>query len=66
MSNTPDYVLTAEQRQALKRLYNRDPRLADEMSYLEFRRTACRMFEYVAVPWFGMLIGIEKDGHTHS
>jgi hypothetical protein len=37
-------------------------------SYLHFRRTAKldRMLGCVMVPWKGMVLGIEKDGHTHS
>ena len=36
-------------------------------SYLAFRRTVVPMFgAVVAVPYCGMILGIEPDGYTHS
>lgn len=35
--------------------------------YREFRRTTFIAFgDCVMVPWKGMVLGIEKDGYTHS
>jgi len=34
--------------------------------YRAFRRTVQQGFECVMVPWAGMWLGIETDGHTHS
>ena len=57
--------LTKPQRVALHRLWMRAPQ---NLSYRAFRRTVrlyCRD-NCVIVPWCGMFIGIETDGHTHS
>ena len=70
-------TLTRPQRDALKRIYLRtdsDGRSivnpTGDTSYLAFRRTAtlCESFGsvLVAVPYCGMVLGIESDGHTHS
>jgi hypothetical protein len=70
---------TRAQRVALMEVYNRvplnyrlQPRQRGErtITYREFRRW-CRKagsgLDYcVVVPWCGMLLGIESDGHTHS
>lgn len=57
-------VLTQEQRLALKKVYER----GFDGTYLQFRRTAvCAVFtDCVLIPFCGMLLGIEPDGHTHS
>ena len=57
-------VLTREQRIALKRIYDRD--WNKPTSYLEFRRTVQLGWDYILVPFCGIYLGIEEDGHTHS
>jgi hypothetical protein len=71
-------TMNKRQQRALKALFDRGPifhvevvnhvKLKVVTSYLGFRRSAhysslngCWM-----VPWAGMWIGIEEDGHTHS
>jgi len=58
--------LTRKQQEALKAIYNRQWEKPD--SYLAFRRTAIHdhLMGCVMVPWCGMVLGIEEDGHTHS
>jgi hypothetical protein len=60
-------VLTREQRLALKSVYDRGAS-TNPASYLQFRRTARldSLMDCVMVPWAGMVLGIEPDGHTHS
>jgi len=57
--------LTKAQRIALKRVYDREPM---DMSYLQFRRTAFEAIYdgTIMVWWSNMMLGIEKDGYTHS
>jgi hypothetical protein len=59
-------MFTKAQQQALLALYQRSPDGA--ASYLAFRRRAAysHMVGCVMIPWCGMWIGIEYDGHTHS
>lgn len=57
-------ILTKHQRQALKRVYQRD---AQGKTYRQFRRTVFRYDRTcVMVPWNCMFLGIEADGYTHS
>ncbi len=69
--------LTRSQRDALKRIYLRtdsDGRSivnpAGDISYLAFRRTVTLWDNFgsvlLAVPYCGMVLGIESDGYTHS
>lgn len=70
--------LTKEQQKALKRLWDRDKadalreKLSDRKetstwsSYLAMRRTVFPGPGCVMIPWAGMILGIEPDGHTHS
>ncbi|KKK87620.1 hypothetical protein LCGC14_2751450 [marine sediment metagenome] len=69
-------ILTRLQREALKKVFDRGQTngspnrgQAWQGSYREFRRTVrpeiCG-FGAVMVPWCGMWLGIEPDGHTHS
>ena len=59
-----DMRITKEQQIALKRVYDRSPL---DLTYLQFRRTAFLAFgDCVMVPWCGMILGIERDGYTHS
>ncbi len=51
------------QQQALLRIWQRNP---DDQSYLALRRTVGQGYDCVMVPWCGMWLGIEADGHTHS
>lgn len=39
-----------------------------KVSYLQFLRTAhySHLMGCVMLPWEGMILGIEADGHTHS
>jgi hypothetical protein len=57
--------ITKEQQRALRQVFERTEL---DMTYLQFRRTALRGLwdECVMVPWCGMLLGIERDGYTHS
>jgi hypothetical protein len=57
--------ITKEQQIALKRVYDRTPL---GLTYLQFRRTAFHWqhINCVMVPWGGMILGIERDGYTHS
>ena len=72
-------ILTRPQREALLTIYNRQPELNDGRArrqwgdlsgrtYLQFRRTARYDFLLgcVMVPFAGMVLGIERDGYTHS
>lgn len=58
-------VLTKEQQQDIKSLYER---AEIRTSYLSFRRQARynHIMECVMLPWCGMLVGIERDGYIHS
>ncbi len=69
--------LTKQQRISLKKLYDRGQHFtgtpnkgqAWQGSYREFRRTVRPYLlsdPVIMVPWCGMWIGIEPDGHTHS
>ena len=60
-------VLTRDQRVALKAIYDRGA-AGTPSSYLAFRRTARldTLADCVMIPWCNMLLGIERDGHTHS
>lgn len=55
--------LNKAQQQALKAVYQREPL---GISYRTFRKTVLPGRGYILVPWAGMVLGIEKDGHTHS
>jgi len=63
--------LTKQQREAVKRLYDRSPDGA--FSYLNFRRRfrlysigSSGLGDYIGGQWCGMFVGIETDGHTHT
>lgn len=57
--------ITKAQQVALLAVYNRKNMWPQ--TYLQFRRTAFLAFgDCVMVPWCGMVLGIETDGHTHS
>ena len=58
---------TRAQREALARLYARNPDGA--ATYREFRKRANLRNSFMGclmVPWLNMWMGIEPDGHTHS
>lgn len=69
---------TKSQRQAIKRVFDRQPLFAGErgallhhgservMTYREFRKTVVSTFDCIMLPWCGMWLGIETDGYTHS
>jgi len=69
--------LTRQQRQALKRVFDRKP-IWDSIeirpgfaelrpiTYREFRKTVQQGYDCIMVRWFGMWLGIESDGYTHS
>ena len=57
--------LTRQQREAIWKLYNRDPN--GSKGYLQFRRRFHWHFgDYVGGAWCGMFVGIELDGYTHT
>lgn len=59
-------TLTKEQRHSLLRVWQRGQ---SDLSYLQFRRSVESGFcmdGAVVVPWCGMWLAIETDGHTHS
>ena len=60
--------LTRQQREALKRVYDRPTDNRPDQSYLQFRRTVvqCGYDDAALVPWCDMWLGIEQDGYTHS
>lgn len=57
-------TLTRAQREALKRIYDRDP--AKYESYRAMRRQVHPGPDCAMIQWCGMWLGIEKDGYTHS
>jgi hypothetical protein len=69
-------MLTKEQKTALHKVWLRGTPSeltptyrnngAGLQTYLTFRRTAWESFDCVMVPWCNMLLGIERDGYTHS
>jgi hypothetical protein len=64
MNIVQDSQLTPAQRMALGRIYRRDWDRPD--TYRLFRETVRLGFGCIMVPWCGMWLGIEPDGHTHS
>lgn len=73
--------LTREQREAVKRIYDRCPLDANHdrlepgfndrltpISYRQFRKAVQPIIcdRAVMVHWCGMFLGIEPDGYTHS
>ena len=69
-------ILTREQREAVKRVFDRCPvfdrgsdGLPVQLTYRQFRRTVQPTFfmdNAIALPWCGMWLAIERDGYTHS
>jgi hypothetical protein len=57
--------LTSEQRMAMLEVFSRKPL---PVTWPEFLRSAFNdpLMRCVLVPWSGMILGIEPDGHTHS
>ena len=55
---------TKPQLTSLLRVYNRNRDVAS--SYRAFRRAAVLTRDCLMVHWFGMWLGIETDGYTHS
>lgn len=43
-----------------------DYQLAVPLTYRQFRKTVKAGFDCLMVEWFGMWLGIEKDGYTHA
>ena len=66
--------LTPEQRKGLLELFGRRPLTigltGEPMKWERFLHSAQApagpVFPYVFVPWCGMWVGIERDGHTHT
>lgn len=58
-------VLTRAQREALKRVWDREAS-TNPPSYLAFRRQVQMGYGCIMLPWAGMWLGIEPDGYTHS
>ena len=52
-----------QQQQAILRKWQQNNQ---GLTYREFRRTVQQGFDCLMVPWSGMWLGIETDGHTHS
>jgi hypothetical protein len=61
-------LLTKAQRKSLKVIYERSHGyLPEGESYRTYRRKIFGgSFGCIMVPFVGMWIGIERDGHTHS
>lgn len=58
-------IITKQQRQAIKKLYDRNADGAS--SYRSFRYRFRQMIGgYIGGAWCSMFIGIETDGYTHS
>tara|TARA_R100000656_G_scaffold114300_1_gene86683 strand:- start:171 stop:389 length:219 start_codon:yes stop_codon:yes gene_type:complete len=69
MFRTPTALkLSKSQQHAVKKLYDRLEDNDDRESFLAFRRRVMHGIggDYVGVPWCGMYVGIELDGHTHT
>lgn len=73
--------LTKEQRRALKHVFDRAPVLSQlsagqvaagvrpvPISYRQFRKRVVKPIgiDCIMIPWQGMFLGIELDGHVHS
>jgi len=57
--------LPSEQRNAMRDLQQRSGMEWEE--FLESAIAPSGIFNYVAIPdFYGMYVGIEEDGHTHS
>ena len=54
---------TKPQRAAIKKLWDRDGR---KESYRQFRRRVQQGYDCLMIQLWGMWIGIEPDGYTHS
>lgn len=63
-NTVPDSELTPAQRLSLGKIYHR--KWDKPETYREFRETVRLGFDCVMVPFAGMWLGIETDGHTHS
>ena len=63
-------LMNKAEREALKSVYDRGPIVVSnkKISYTAFRRMAyySSLNGCFMVPWQGMILGIEKDGYTHS
>ena len=60
---------TRKQRVALKSVFDRKPIMTTKnraISYREFRNKVEQGSGCIMVQWFGMWLGIETDGYTHS
>jgi hypothetical protein len=63
--NPYKFNATMAQAQTLRRLYDR-VNLQDRPNYLVFLSTVQPGWDCLMVPLWGMWIGIERDGYTHS
>jgi len=60
-------LLTRPQREAVWKLYLRTVKTIPlAQTYRQFRKTAEKGCDCLMVPMFGMWVGIEEDGYTHS
>jgi hypothetical protein len=57
------FVLTKAQRQSVYRLWLRDEK---KQPYRQFRRRVQPAYGCVIINLWGMWLGIEPDGYTHS
>ena len=60
--------LTKPQRKSLYRVYVRTlkPTASRQLTYREFRRAVQPAFDCAMINAYGMWLGIERDGYTHS
>ena len=58
-------TMNKAEREALKLLWLRDTK---PLTYIRLRRRAwySHLLGCWMVPWAGMMLGIERDGYTHS
>lgn len=62
--NDEHVLITRAQWEAIKRKYAQSPDGAD--SFEAFCLRVVPGTDYLMLPWCGMWLGIELDGHTHS
>jgi hypothetical protein len=60
------HKLPYAQRAALAEVYHRKELAITWKEFLDTAAVHHHMSDCVMVPWSGMVLGIETDGHTHS
>ena len=61
-----DMPVNQEQRTALLKLWERNDQGMSFEAFVDTARPELMGCGCIMVPWSGMLIGIETDGHAHS